>query len=137
VQTSFVAHGTPVPQRQAPEASHVSALAPQATQAAPAAPHWAVERVTHVIPAQQPEGHTVASQTQAPLTQRWPVGHAGPLPHWQVPPTQAFAVCPHETQARPMVLHDESAGLMQLPAAEQHPPGHDVPSQTQTPAAQR
>jgi hypothetical protein len=36
-----------------------------------------------------------------------------------------------------MVLHDANAGLMQLPAAEQHPVGHEVPSQTQVPPTQR
>jgi hypothetical protein len=138
VQTSVAAHAVLVPHRQAPDASQVSAFAPHATQALPSAPHWAVERVvTQPVGEQHPDEQFTASQMQAPARQYCPLGHAAPLPHRHVPATHASAVIPHDTQARPMVLHEENAGVMQLPAAEQQPAGHEVASQTQVTPTQR
>ena len=58
----------------------------QSWQAAPPAPHALLAvPVRQVVPEQQPLGHDVRSQTHAPLTQRWPVPHGAPVPHWQAP----------------------------------------------------
>jgi hypothetical protein len=43
---------------------------PHLMQAAPGAPQAAVERATQVLSAQHPVAHDVASQMQAPPTQR-------------------------------------------------------------------
>ena len=62
---------TPVPQRHRPSAEQLSVLIGlQLTHDAPSAPHAANERVSQALPLQQPLGHDVASQTQAPDTQR-------------------------------------------------------------------
>ena len=75
----------PVPHRQSPAAEQLSERASHATQLAPALPQVVTERFEQVVPVQQPLGHEVASQAQAPLTQRWPVPQAGPAPHEQEP----------------------------------------------------
>lgn len=65
------AHAGPLPQRQAPVASHVLEIrGSQTRHCAPGAPHDAAERVVHVEPAQHPVGHDVASHTQLPPMQR-------------------------------------------------------------------
>jgi hypothetical protein len=87
------AHGAFVPHRQVPLASHVSAeIALQLTQVAPAAPHATSERVSQVLPLQQPPGHEAAlqpspveashpAQVHAPFTQLCPGGHERPPAH--------------------------------------------------------
>jgi len=60
-------------------------LASQALHAAPLAPQLPTDGTVQVLPAQHPFGHDVASQVHAPLTQRWPLPHTGPLPHAQAP----------------------------------------------------
>jgi len=45
-----------------PLAEQPSAVEPQLTHAAPAAPHAVVDSVVHVVPAQQPLGQVVALQ---------------------------------------------------------------------------
>jgi len=59
-------------------------LAEQAAHVAPAMPHWPFDWLayaTHVVPLQQPFGHEVALQTQAPpLEQVVPVGHIAHAP---------------------------------------------------------
>jgi hypothetical protein len=50
---------------------------------------------------------------------------------------QVLAVEPHETQARPIALHELTDGATQFPAAEQHPDGHEVESHTHTALTQR
>jgi hypothetical protein len=59
--------------------------ASQALHAAPFAPQLPSDGTVQVLPLQQPVGHDVASQAQAPPTQRWPLPHAGPLPHVHAP----------------------------------------------------
>jgi hypothetical protein len=48
----------------------------------PSVPHIVmVGGVTQAAPSQQPLGHDVELQTQAPLTHSWPGPHMGPVPH--------------------------------------------------------
>jgi hypothetical protein len=75
----------PAPQRQVPVAEQLSERASQATQLDPALPQAATERVEQIAPLQQPPGQDVASQTQSPLSQRWPPPHAADVPHAQLP----------------------------------------------------
>jgi hypothetical protein len=57
-----------------------------ATQADPLVPQVAKLEVVQVpVALQQPLGQLVASQTQAPPTQRWPATQAAPVPQVQVP----------------------------------------------------
>jgi hypothetical protein len=57
----------------------------QALHAPPLAPQLPSDGTAQVLPLQQPVGHDVASQAHAPATQRWPLPHAGPLPHVHAP----------------------------------------------------
>lgn len=129
-------HAGPAPQRHWPPLQ-VLAVLPQATHVVPPPPHCDVEvLVTHVEPLQHPEGHEVASHTQVPDRQRWPVPHAAPPPHRQAPPRQVSAVAPQLVQVTPLTPQADA----ELPAT------HDVPlqqpaqvalSQTQVPPEQR
>ncbi len=57
------------------------------TQVEPPVPQAARLVVVVQVPSvlQQPVGQLVASQTQAPPTQRWPTSQAGAVPQVQVP----------------------------------------------------
>ncbi len=82
-----------------------SADAGHEMHAAPPPPHAEPDVVVvQVVPLQQPVGHVVASQTQLPLLQRWPVPHALFGPHLQAPSiaehASAFAAS-HGVQAEP------------------------------------
>jgi hypothetical protein len=80
------AQAGPVPQLHSPEAPHRSALlVSQATQLVPLVPQVARVVGLQRLPAQQPPAHEVASQTQAPATQRWPAWQEAPPPHRQAP----------------------------------------------------
>ncbi len=97
------------PQRQLPpeQLSALSVL--QAPQLAPLVPHWVtVGGLTHAPLLQQPVGQLVASQTHAPLTQRWPVAHAKPeVPQLHFPATHRSAVVGlHDWHAAPPAPHD-------------------------------
>ena len=109
---------------------------PQATHAPPPMPHAEADGVVHVAPAQQPEGHDVASHTQVPPTHRWPAPHAGLEPHWQTPPTHESAPVPHATHAPPPPPHAEGVGVVQI-VPEQQPLAQETGSQTQDPFTQR
>jgi hypothetical protein len=82
---------------------------------------------------QQPAQET-ASQTQALLTQCWPVAHAAPEPQAQAPlDEQAFAVIgSHTTQVAPPRPHVAVDGVVQTPFA-QHPVGQLCALHTQAP----
>lgn len=135
---SPVAQAGLAPHRQSPAEEQVSAFEPHATHAAPLGPQVAVERLAQVpLAVQHPAAHEVASQTQAPPRQRSPDAHGTLAPQRHEPAVQTLAVTPHETQAPPLVLQELSAIAVQFPAAEQHPVGHEVPSQTQRPFTQR
>jgi hypothetical protein len=55
---------------------------------APPVPHALGEGVVQTLPLQQPPGQLVPSHTQVPATQRWPLAHAAPAPHWHTPVPQ-------------------------------------------------
>ncbi len=69
------------PQVQAPLA-HVRPVWVQSMQAEPPVPQVVLPETSHT-PAlvQQPLGHEVALQTQAPFWQTWPAWQGFPLPH--------------------------------------------------------
>lgn len=129
----------PVPQRHRPSAEQLSVLIGlQLTHDAPSAPHAANERVSQALPLQQPLGHDVASQTQAPDTQRWPGPHARLVPHWQAPRIEQPSALVesqivHCAPPVPQVLTD---GALQA-FARQQPDAHEAASQTQAPLRQR
>ena len=76
----------PAPQAHEPAAVQLSAVdGLQVVQAPPPVPQRASVAETQVVPSQQPLGHEVGSQTQAPATQRRPAPHTGPLPQAQLP----------------------------------------------------
>jgi hypothetical protein len=109
----------------------------QAVQAPPHAPQRASVAETQLVPSQQPLGHEVASQTQAPATQRRPAPQTGPLPHAQLPDgAQRSAVSASQpTQATPPSPQVASEGALQV-APEQQPSGHDVRQPLQLPFVQ-
>ena len=127
-----------VPHRQAPdEAQTLAVVALQATQLSPALPQVVRLRRLQAAPAQQPEGHEVASQTHRPPTQRWPPAQAAPGPHLQPPPAQvSLRVRSHEAHAPPTVPQLDSDIALQVRPVQQ-PPGHEVGSQVQLPPTQR
>ncbi len=120
-----------------PLASHVSAdTALQLMQVAPAAPHSASDRVSHVLPLQQPPGHEVASHTSLPHApaslpgshahlpeaQRCPAPHAELEPQVHAPdaPQPSLVVASH-----PLQTH---APFVQLcPGGHERPPVHAGP----------
>jgi hypothetical protein len=107
-------------------------------QVPPTVPQLVSESVRHTPEAQQPFRHEEASQTQAPERQRWPLAHAGPAPHAQVPAVvqlSAAAVL-HDTLAAPLAPQRMSDRETQM-VTSQHPDGHDVALQTHWPAEQR
>lgn len=117
--------GAAVPHLQVPFASHVSAESEvHAKQVEPAGPQLESVRVSHVVPLQQ-AAHDVASQTQVPASQCWPVTQAALPPHVHLPCAEhpsAF-VLSHATQALPPAPHVvRLAAWQSLPV--QHPSGH-------------
>jgi hypothetical protein len=90
----------------------------------------------HTPPEQHPLAHDVASQTQAPPTQRCPLAHAAPPPHEQPPAVQPSATVvlqvvhplpPAPQEVTPAVSHA-------LPL--QQPDPHEVGSHVQEPLTQ-
>lgn len=128
----------PLPHRQTPLAEQLSERASQTTQLAPAVPQVATERVEQITPLQHPPGHDVPSQTQRPLSQRWPPAHAADEPHAQVPSAaQRFALPESQAlQAPPLAPQLPTDGTVHtLP--EQQPVGHDMASHVHAPPAHR
>lgn len=80
---------------------------PQLWQAPPAAPHAVAEFPGwQTFPAQQPDGHDAALQTQVPPTHSWPGGHAADPPQRHTPAlVQSSAVGPQFVQVPPAVPH--------------------------------
>jgi hypothetical protein len=119
----------PAPQPQLPVAEQLSAVMTlHATHARPADPQLVSDGgVTQVVPLQQPLGHDVPSQTQAPATQRWPVPHIGPPPHEQLPPLvqRSALLASQPTQVVAPMPQVVSEGWLQV-APEQHPLGQLV-----------
>ena len=67
---------TPLVQESATVVLHV-------VQAFPPVPQVATEFDSHVVPAQHPVAHDVASQVHRPSTQRCPGAQGAPVPHAQ------------------------------------------------------
>jgi hypothetical protein len=63
------------------------------------APQLPSEGTVQTLPLQQPFGHDVASHVHAPPVQRWPLPHAGPLPHTHAPASEQLSafVASHAT----------------------------------------
>lgn len=74
-------HGAFVPQRHIPAEQLSADAAVQPTQVSASVPHVENDEALHVEPRQQPFGHDVELQTQAPPEQTCPAAHAGPVPH--------------------------------------------------------
>jgi hypothetical protein len=104
-------------------------------QAPPLVPQLDSEAGMQLVPLQQPLGQLVASHTQAPPAQRWPLVHAAPVPQRQAPLAQPSAIVgSHATQAAPPLPHAPAAGERQL-APEQQPLAQVIALQSvQTPA---
>ncbi|MDP3238004.1 MAG: hypothetical protein Q8N26_34755 [Myxococcales bacterium] len=93
--------------------------------------------VTQTLPLQQPDGHEVASHTQAPAAQRCPVAQGMVVPQRQAPDVQRSDALPQAAHEAPEVPHCETVVLVMHELPLQHPDGHEVESQTQVPDAQR
>ena len=129
----------PAPHLHSPAEEHESApVAEQAAQVAPGAAHAESDSVVHAPLSQQPSGHDVASHTHTPCEQWSPALHGAPVPQWQVPEPSHVSVVSRlqVTQVEPATPHSASERVWHV-ALSQHPSGHDVASQTQSPAAQR
>lgn len=109
------------PQWQAPP-WQLSAPAPHAPHAAPEPPHSAAVGTTHWFPLQQPVGHEVPSQRQAPLTQCSPLPHAPPMPQRQPPSEQLSAEAgSHAEQSAPPAPQFAAPGAWHAPLRQQPP----------------
>lgn len=132
--------GTPVPHWQAPVAPQRSALTEEhVVQLPPTGPQLVSDSgVRHTPAAQQPFGHDKESQTQAPETQRWPLAHAAPAPHAQVPAVVQLSAVPvlHKEHAAPFAPQRKSDRDVHVIPSQQ-PDGHEVALQTHLPAVQR
>ena len=89
-------------------------------------------------PAQQPSGHEVESQTHTPCEQCRPALHGALVPQRHVPlPSQvSLDNAVHVTHVEPAAPHWASVRVSHV-VPWQQPSGHDVPSHTHRPAAQR
>jgi hypothetical protein len=134
------AHGALPPQRHRPPV-HALALLPQPTHALPPLPHCESDGVVQVRPAQQPLGQLAESHAHALPVQCWLAGHAGPVPHPQLPSLRhaLLVSIEHEAQAPPLLPHAPvecglhvvplQQPLGQLVAVQRHwPSTHSWPS---------
>lgn len=107
VQLWPAAHAAPAPQWQKPF-EQVSVTPEHWLQAAPPVPQAVALCPLPVMqtPAlQQPVGQLVASQVQAPPTQRVPGPQAALMPHLHAPPEQLSALLPQAEQVPPFAPH--------------------------------
>jgi hypothetical protein len=128
------AQGAPAPHAQVPVASQVSASKEShAKHDEPAGAHSVSERVSHVVPWQQPSGHDIASHTHWPPMHRCPATQAALPPQVHVPPVEehpsAF-VASHAMQTLPPAPHVATLGGVWQSSPVQHPSGHWQPVQT-------
>lgn len=135
-----LAQAAPDPHWQTPPDEQLSEIwLSHGAQAVPGAPQERSERVSHVLPLQQPCGHDVASQTHCPACEQCRPGeHESPAPHLQDPsdPQLFDTVGSHAKQVDPALPHmvtDRGSHAAPL----QHPLGHEVPSHTHCPPTQR
>jgi hypothetical protein len=145
----------PAPQGACPPQVHTPAVHPSAVlvwhavHVPPAVPQFDTDGTLHVVPAQQPFLHDVASQAHAPAVQCWPVVHAAhaapPAPHvasdsgWHVVPEQHplghmhplhtpavhASPCGHASHAWPATPQLAGSVPASHVAPLQHPVGHD------------
>lgn len=113
----------------------------QLWQAAPPAPQLPLavpvrqRPVSEQQPAQLALSQTQADPPSAPAAQRSPAAHAGPAPHWQLPPVHALVVTGLQpTQRAPPVPQAAVEAAWQVSPA-QHP-AHDSASHWQAPPTQ-
>ncbi len=132
------AHEAPPPQLQRPLVHPSDALGSHEAQAPPIAPQLVAAIAAHTSPSQQPDVQEVASQAQRPELQCWPGRHAGPIPHPHAPLAEHASLSEgsHATQLAPATPQVVMARRRHV-APSQHPEGHDVASQTQSPTTQR
>jgi len=111
-----------LPQRQDPDVQLSALVALQTRQVAPPVPQLAVDGALQVVPVQQPSGHEVVSQTQAPTAQRWPAPQAAAVPQAQLPLVAQLSALftSQATQAPPAVPHAAVPATLQV-APEQQP----------------
>jgi hypothetical protein len=104
-------------------------------QLAPPVPHALCDGRAHRLPVQQPLAQEVASQTHLPPEQRWPLTHAGPVPHAQAAVAEQLSalVGLQATHAPPPVPHAPSERGVQLLPLQQLL-GQEVALQTHAPA---
>lgn len=137
VQVCPTAHAPPVPQRQVPVAEQLFAPPGHAAHAPPSGPQAVTDSAVQVFPVQQPVVHDVASQTQAPPTQRWPAAHAAPVPQVHAPAAEQPSVVSllQTLQAWPAGPHVATVRAVQTPFRQQ-PEGHETGLQPHPPAPQ-
>lgn len=131
------AHCAFEPQRHWPPVHESARPVTQAVHVPPLVPHAARSITLHWFPWQQPDAQLVASQTQAPETQRWPAPHAAFAPQRHAPPAQvsAFEVS-HAVHVPPPVPQAvRSISLHWFPW--QQPDGQLVESHVHVPPMQR
>ena len=126
------AQGAPVPHLQAPLVQ-LSAVMPQATQARPEVPQLPRAGWVQLLPAQQPCGHEVESQTQAPLTQCWPMTQAEPVPHAQAPLRQESALPAAQAEQLPPIGPQALVETLVQTLPAQQPVVQEFALQTQAP----
>ncbi len=96
------------PPLHASPAAQALQVSPPVPQAPPLSPGW------QMSPSQQPSGHDVESQVQAPSMHRWPASQAGPPPHPSV----------HTEGPAPAAEQDQPGSTVQV---AEHPSPPSVP----------
>jgi len=138
VQVCPVAQAGALPHMHIPVDEQLSATTPPSTlhgpaHVMPAGPQLLVDRVSQVVPEQQPLAHEVASHMHAPLTQCWLEEHSTvEPPHVHAPAVHPSAVMSHEPHARPTGPQNIVDGVLHI-VPEQQPPGHEVASHLHAP----
>ncbi len=96
------------------------------------------ERGVHVVPLQHPVGQEVALHTHVPPEHCWPAPHGAPDPQRHSPAAEQLSawVALHATHVAPFAPQLVSDRVLHVLPVQQ-PPGHEVASQTQSPARQR
>ena len=132
------AHMAPPPQLHRPAEQPSLELGSHELHTPPIAPHIVAPIGAHVSPSQHPVVHELASHPQRPDTQRWPGRQAAPAPQPHAPAAEhaSASEASHVTQLAPAMPHVAVERSRQL-APSQHPDGHDVSSQTQSPTTHR
>jgi hypothetical protein len=132
----------PLAQLQPTHCWLVQVWPPQDAQVAPPVPHWVLLVPVWQTPeaSQQPVGQLVASQTQRPPEQRWPVAQTAPPPQEQAPEevqrSERLSQVPQEVEGAPQAAVDWLEEARQAAPGPQQPVGQLAGVQTQVPAEQ-